>query len=70
MEHVGAGVIRRVAVTGMGVVTPIGQTVESYARALQEGRSGGGPITLFDPRPSTRIAAESRGPGASSATGR
>jgi 3-oxoacyl-[acyl-carrier-protein] synthase II len=59
MERVGAGVTRRVAVTGMGVVTPIGQTVESYARALQEGRSGGGPITLFDTADlPTRIAAE------------
>jgi 3-oxoacyl-[acyl-carrier-protein] synthase II len=50
---------RRVAVTGMGVVTPIGQTVESFADALRQGRSGAGPITLFDPAClPTRIAAQ------------
>ena len=50
---------RRVVVTGMGMVTPIGKDVEQTWKALLEGRSGVGPITLFeaDTFP-TRIAAE------------
>ena len=40
---------RRVVVTGMGVVTPLGLDVESTWRGLIEGRSGIGPITRFDP---------------------
>ena len=50
---------RRVVVTGVGMVTPIGKDVEQTWKALQEGRSGVGPITLFeaDTFP-TRIAAE------------
>ncbi len=50
---------RRVVVTGMGMVTPVGRDVESTWAALQEGRSGVGPITLFDAAAfPTRIAAE------------
>ena len=50
---------RRVAVTGVGLVTPVGNDVETTWSALLEGRSGGGPITLFDASGfSTRIAAE------------
>ncbi|MBI2898640.1 MAG: beta-ketoacyl-[acyl-carrier-protein] synthase family protein [Planctomycetes bacterium] len=50
---------RRVAVTGMGVVSPVGNDVESFRDALLAGRSGAGPITLFDPASlPTRIAAE------------
>jgi 3-oxoacyl-[acyl-carrier-protein] synthase II len=49
----------RVAVTGMGVVSPIGRTVHSFRDALFAGRSGIGPITTFDPATlPTRIAAE------------
>jgi 3-oxoacyl-[acyl-carrier-protein] synthase II len=55
---------RRVAVTGLGVVTPIGQTVETFREGLRAGRSGAGPITLFDPAElPTRIAAEVRWSG-------
>ena len=51
----------RVAVTGMGVVCPIGHSVDAFRDALFAGRSGVGPITLFDPAAlPTRIAAESR----------
>src|SRR5262249_51047682 len=58
-EHVEARVKRRVAVTGMGVVTPIGVGVDGFAAALKAGRSGAGPITLFDPAElPTRIAAQ------------
>lgn len=50
---------RRVVVTGIGMVTPIGKDVESTWQALLEGRSGVGQITLFDAATfPTRIAAE------------
>jgi 3-oxoacyl-[acyl-carrier-protein] synthase II len=50
---------RRVVVTGMGMVTPLGGDRETTWKALLESRSGVGPITLFDARTfPTRIAAE------------
>jgi 3-oxoacyl-[acyl-carrier-protein] synthase II len=39
---------RRVVVTGLGLVTPVGNEVESTWQALLDGRSGAGPITRFD----------------------
>jgi 3-oxoacyl-[acyl-carrier-protein] synthase II len=39
---------KRVVVTGMGVVTPLGNDVETLYKANLEGRSGVGPITLFN----------------------
>ena len=39
---------RRVVVTGMGAVTPIGNTVEEYWQGLIAGKSGAAPITRFD----------------------
>ncbi len=39
---------RRVAVTGLGAVTPLGEDVGSTWEAMLSGRSGIGPITLFD----------------------
>jgi 3-oxoacyl-[acyl-carrier-protein] synthase II len=39
---------RRVAVTGIGPVTPVGIGVETFWDALIKGRSGVGPITRFD----------------------
>ncbi len=49
----------RVVVTGMGAVTPIGTSVPTLVDALLAGRSGAGPITLFDPASlPTRIAAQ------------
>jgi 3-oxoacyl-[acyl-carrier-protein] synthase II len=39
---------KRVVVTGLGAVTPLGHDVETYWAGLVEGRSGIGPITLFD----------------------
>jgi len=39
---------RRVVITGMGVTSPIGDTPEAFWEALVSGRSGIGPITLFD----------------------
>lgn len=38
----------RVVVTGLGAVTPLGTTVDSFWAAAQEGKSGIGPITLVD----------------------
>jgi len=50
---------RRVVVTGMGMVTPVGRDLESTWTALCEGRSGVGPISLFDAGGfPTKIAAE------------
>ena len=40
--------MKRVVVTGLGAVTPIGNTVAAYAAALRQGISGAGPITYFD----------------------
>jgi 3-oxoacyl-[acyl-carrier-protein] synthase II len=52
-------VAERVAITGAGVVTPIGCGYELFRDALQEGRSGVGRITAFDCSGlPTRIAAE------------
>ncbi len=39
---------RRVVVTGLGAVTPIGNTVEAYWAALKEKQVGIAPITMFD----------------------
>ena len=39
---------RRVVVTGLGMVTPLGNTVEDTWSALIAGESGAGPITQFD----------------------
>jgi 3-oxoacyl-[acyl-carrier-protein] synthase II len=39
---------RRVVVTGMGAITPVGNDVATTWRALLDGKSGAGPITHFD----------------------
>lgn len=41
-------IARRVAVTGMGIVTAIGANLEDFAEGLFAGRCGIGPVTLFD----------------------
>ncbi len=53
----------RVVVTGLGLVTSIGNTVEDTWSALLEGRSGGAPITRFDAHEgfSVRFACEVKG---------
>ncbi len=49
----------RIVVTGMGVISPVGQTTEDAWRAVLAGESGVGPITLFDAAGlDVRIAAE------------
>ncbi|WP_299284170.1 beta-ketoacyl-ACP synthase II [Thermoflexus sp.] len=52
----------RVVITGMGAITPLGNDVETFWRNVVAGRSGVGPITLFDASAmKTRIAAEVKG---------
>src|SRR5579883_381955 len=53
---------KRVVVTGMGAITPVGNTVTEYWERLLEGCSGIGPITLFDTsRHACTIAGEVKG---------
>ena len=53
---------RRVVVTGMGALTPIGNDVESYWASLVAGRSGIDRITQFDPvNVDSKIAGEVKG---------
>jgi 3-oxoacyl-[acyl-carrier-protein] synthase II len=40
--------LKRVVVTGLGALTPIGNSVKEYWEALISGKSGAGPITYFD----------------------
>jgi 3-oxoacyl-[acyl-carrier-protein] synthase II len=50
---------RRVVITGLGAVTPLGNDVSTFWAGLLEGRSGVGPITQFDSvEMEVRIAAE------------
>ena len=39
---------RRVVVTGMGAITPVGNNVQDSWNSLKAGKIGIGPITLFD----------------------
>jgi len=63
---------RRVVVTGMGAVTPIGNDVPSYWASLVAGRSGIERIASFDParveRRSTRLGWTARSPARSRAS--
>ena len=53
---------RRVVVTGLGVVTPVGNDVETFWKNLIAGQCGVEKITAFDASPyDTHIAAEVRG---------
>ena len=40
--------IKRVVITGMGALTPVGNSVDEYWENLVAGKSGAGPITKFD----------------------
>ena len=39
---------RRVVVTGIGTINPLGNTIETYFSNLEQGLNGVGPITHFD----------------------
>jgi 3-oxoacyl-[acyl-carrier-protein] synthase II len=41
-------ILKRVVVTGLGALTPIGNTVQEYWEGLKDGKSGAAPITRFD----------------------
>lgn len=52
----------RVVITGMGVITPIGLTVEEFWQGLISGKNGIGPITQFDAADfPVKLAAEVKG---------
>ncbi|MCR5550005.1 MAG: beta-ketoacyl-ACP synthase II [Bacteroidales bacterium] len=54
--------LKRVVITGLGALTPIGLSVESYWDALLKGVSGAGPITRFDATNfKTKFACELKG---------
>jgi 3-oxoacyl-[acyl-carrier-protein] synthase II len=54
--------LRRVVVTGIGAITPLGNTVPEYWQGLISGKSGAGPITKFDADLfKTRFACEVKG---------
>jgi 3-oxoacyl-[acyl-carrier-protein] synthase II len=54
--------MKRVVITGMGALTPIGNNVEEFWRNCLAGKSGAGPITKFDPEKfKTRFACEVHG---------
>ncbi len=40
--------LKRVVVTGLGALTPIGNNIEQYWKGLKEGKSGSAPITYYD----------------------
>ena len=53
---------RRVVVTGLGILSPLGNNLESNWAAIKAGRSGIGPITHFDASAfATQISGEVRG---------
>jgi 3-oxoacyl-[acyl-carrier-protein] synthase II len=51
--------LKRVVVTGLGAITPIGKNIDEYWSNLKQGVSGAGPITRFDATPfKTQFACE------------
>lgn len=54
--------MKRVVVTGMGAITPLGNTVPQFFQSLIDGKSGAGPITRFDAEKfKTRFVCEVKG---------
>ena len=54
--------MKRVVVTGIGTITPLGNNLQDYWNGLINGVSGAGPITLFDATKfKTRFACEIKG---------
>ena len=53
---------KRVVVTGMGAITPIGNSVNEFWASIREGKLGFGPITKFDTTDyKCHVAAEVKG---------
>ena len=53
---------KRVAVTGLGIISPIGNDVATFWSNIKAGVSGAGPVTHFDAsRLESRIACEVKG---------
>lgn len=63
MSNSGNGGKNRVVITGMGLLSPVGNNVHDSWKALLSGVSGGGPITRFEATEeyATRIACEVKG---------
>jgi len=54
--------LKRVVVTGLGALTPIGNNVSAYWNGLKQGKSGAAPITYFDTEKfKTKFACELKG---------
>ncbi len=54
--------LKRVVVTGLGALTPIGNTLDEYWEGLKNGKSGAAPITYFDTEKfKTKFACELKG---------
>lgn len=54
--------MKRVVITGMGAITPLGNTVDTLWESVLAGRSGAGPLTKFDASKfKTRFASEVKG---------
>ncbi len=54
--------LKRVVITGLGAITPVGNNVAEYWQGLLSGKSGAAPITLFDASKfKTRFACEVKG---------
>lgn len=54
--------LKRVVVTGLGALTPIGNNIEAYWDGLKNGKSGAAPITYFDTEKfKTNFACELKG---------
>lgn len=54
--------MKRVAITGLGVLSPLGNTVNEFWKNIVDGKSGAGPITKFDASKfKTRFACEVKG---------
>ena len=53
---------KRVVITGMGAITPIGNTLEDYWQGLMNGTNGIGKISVFDAsKHASQIAGEGKG---------